>query len=166
MNFGQVFYEIKTESRDKEIILKVPRNVFCFEQARDHPPYSEIKVTIQAFTYWGLSPQIVKKIRSPPSLPSRPLNPRVFIKIYQNTTTREEMIEALLRWDPPDHPNGVITAYRVRYFFRIKEEELDFELDVDPDKVELTITQLQSKFIYYFQVRLPLYFLNFRYLFD
>lgn len=156
VNFGNVFYELRTEDPVKEKHYITEDNVQMYERPRDFPPYSELRITLQASTYWGSSPRVKKRIHSPPSLPSTPTNPRVFVTNHRNSTTGESEIVAQMRWEPPRTPNGIITAYRVKCWYNSGEIEESSQVYLDPDKSELTIRELMENTTYHFQVSSPL----------
>jgi hypothetical protein len=54
-------------------------------------PYSRLQITIKAFTYWGASPQVRAIMHSPPSVPTEPTNPRVFVS-YSRNPVREDQV--------------------------------------------------------------------------
>lgn len=153
VNYGQVFYDVKTEDGTKENIVKVSENQLVFERAKELPPYSELRVTIQAFTYWGSGPQVVRKIHSPPSLPGVPENLRAFVTYRRSMETDKKQIVVLLRWNPPKRPNGIIVAYKVQYFYLGREGDRFFDIYMEPHKLEVAIENLLENVTYYFQVR-------------
>lgn len=157
VNFGQVFYDIKTDDKIKESIVKVQGNYLVYDRAKELPPYSELKVTIQAFTYWGSSPQVIKKVYSPPSLPGVPTNLRIFVSYQRNIQTGGKQAITLLRWNPPERPNGVITAYKVKYFYAGEDRERFFDVYLEGDKLEVAFDHLQQNFTYFFQVSNPVF---------
>ena len=48
------------------------------------PPYSEIVVSIRAFTVWSSAAVSDARLRSPPSTPDVPLNPRTFVSFIRD----------------------------------------------------------------------------------
>ncbi|KAK6636659.1 hypothetical protein RUM43_010321 [Polyplax serrata] len=153
VNYGQVFYDVKTEDGTKENIVKVSENQLVFERAKELPPYSELRVTIQAFTYWGSGPQVVRKIHSPPSLPGVPENLRAFVTYRRSMETDKKQIVVLLRWNPPKRPNGIIAAYKVQYFYLGREGDRFFDIYMEPHKLEVAIENLLENVTYFFQVK-------------
>jgi proto-oncogene tyrosine-protein kinase ROS len=54
-------------------------------------PYSRLQITLKAFTYWGASPQVRAIIHSPPSVPTEPTNPRVFVSYSRNPVRKVQV---------------------------------------------------------------------------
>lgn len=152
VNFGDVFYELKTEDYLSHTYIRTTDHELVYERAKELRPYSELRITLQAYTYWGSSIPVESMIHSPESPPSPPTNPRVFITQKRNATTGENEITGLLRWDPPDQPNGLITRYRIRCWYYLADVEVASHVDLYPDKEELTMKNLVENTTYYFQV--------------
>lgn len=152
VNAGQVFYELTTEDYIKPDPIVMTDNVLVYERAELLRPYSEIRITLQAFTYWGSSPRVKKILHSPPSPPSVPVNVRVFVNSHRNASTGGANIIAVLRWNLPKEPNGPITAYRVNWGYKSGDIEKSLFIVLDPDKSEYSFENLMENTIYYFQV--------------
>jgi hypothetical protein len=54
-------------------------------------PYSRLQITVKAFTYWGASPQVRVTMHSPPSVPTTPTNPRVFVSYSRNPMRQDQV---------------------------------------------------------------------------
>lgn len=75
--------------------------VFMFQKVTTEPfvsywnpgiiPYSRLQITVKAFTYWGASPQVQMIMHSPPSVPSEPTNPRVFVTYSRNPMRQDQV---------------------------------------------------------------------------
>lgn len=113
-------------------------------------PFTKLRVSIRAFTYWGASPQIQTEIHSPPSTPSAPRNLRAFItheKFHQHTNIT-------FRWDFPVHSNGVIKGYRIFCWHQedITLVEVCQNIVVRPTQRQYTVQNLEANETYKFQV--------------
>lgn len=78
-------------------------------------PYSQLQLTLQATTLWGSSRRTSVRLRSPMSVPSIPIRPRVYVTFGQllgnNMASNNVMAE--FRWSHPTHANGIILGYKV-----------------------------------------------------
>lgn len=111
VNYGQVFYEIRFT--DHTYVVTSP----AIKMPDDLPAYSQLNISIKAFTYWGSSP-IVKVHRfSPADIPSKPQNTRLFITHLQNPFDNGSNIMATFRWDHPQKPNGPLDGYKVSCWY-------------------------------------------------
>ena len=54
-------------------------------------PYARLQITVKAFTYWGASPQVQTIMHSPPSVPTEPTNPRVFVTYSRNPMRQDQV---------------------------------------------------------------------------
>lgn len=111
-------------------------------------PFTPLNVTIRAFTYWAMAPQIRAEIFSPPSTPSAPVNLRSFIL----NEGLENMF--VIRWDPPIYPNGVLQDYKLRCW---QKSDGGVENDVFNEKIgsnrtEYVLKQLNKDEIYFVEV--------------
>lgn len=87
-------------------------------------PFSNLTVTLRAFTYWGTSQQIKVKLLTPSSVPTKPLNLRAFVTHnrnnnnnyyyhYKKNERNVANVTVLLRWDKPLNSNGVLKGYKI-----------------------------------------------------
>lgn len=110
-----------------------------------------MSVSIRAFTVWGSANVSNALLRSPPSTPEAPLDPRAFVSFVRNqsdiptvsllasTTTSlnytlvivpvvfslpicTKGAEIHFRWSPPAVPNGELTGYRINFCWHKKNE--------------------------------------------
>jgi len=83
------------------LAMKNIYTVFMFQKVTTEPfvsywnpgiiPYSRLQITVKAFTYWGASPQVQMIIHSPPSVPTKPTNPRVFVAYSRNPMRQDQV---------------------------------------------------------------------------
>lgn len=149
VNFGQVFYEVTIIKEFTEELHVTDESVL--EYASTLPPFTRLEVTVKAFTYWGASGQVRKILHSPPARPTAPTNVRVFVYHEPESTT------AVLRWNVPLHPNGLLTGYKIKCWFFTSESDdsSDFcgDLNIKPEKQEFALRNLQFNATYYIQVK-------------
>ncbi|XP_078617341.1 proto-oncogene tyrosine-protein kinase ROS-like isoform X1 [Branchiostoma floridae x Branchiostoma japonicum] len=81
----------------------------------DAPPYTPLVLTVLPFTYWGSAGQVTVHLRSPESVPSVPVRPRVFISENSDPLSTQTTYTAQFRWSPPQQENGLIQGYNVFY---------------------------------------------------
>lgn len=168
VNFGTVFYEviINTELNNETRVNKhgmlmyicwllksefqvVTTNTVVKYQQKT-TPFTKLRVSIRAFTYWGASPQIQTEVHSPSSTPSAPRNLRAFItydKFHRN-------INITFRWDPPIHSNGVIQGYSIFCWHHENETVVEGcqNIIVRPTQRQYIVQNLLAKESYKFQV--------------
>ncbi|KAK7868921.1 hypothetical protein R5R35_014230 [Gryllus longicercus] len=157
VNYGQVFYELSINDPNmREIKPTTTNDTFVsYGDADKLEPHSPLHVTINAFTYWGASPQTRVMLHSPPSVPSAPTNPRVFIQYTRDPVDEYQNITAVFRWNPPTHPNGIIEGYKVECWFISLENNNQSctNSPADTDKHEYIANNLLHHSTYYFQVQ-------------
>lgn len=64
---------------------------WTYEEPDELTPYSPLAVSIRALTYWGASPVTRALLYSPPSVPSQPTNPRVFVSHNRNPIKEDQV---------------------------------------------------------------------------
>lgn len=113
-------------------------------------PFTKLRVSIRAFTYWGASPQIQTEVYSPPSTPSAPQNLRAFITYNKS----HQYANITFRWDFPIHSNGVIQGYRIFCWYQENETlvEVCQNIIVRSTQRQYILQNLTSNDIYKFQV--------------
>lgn len=62
-----------------------------FESPGELVPYSALYVSVRAITYWGASSSARALLHSPPSIPSPPTNPRVFVSYNRNPVEENQV---------------------------------------------------------------------------
>lgn len=68
---------------------------WIFESPGELVPYSALFVSVRAITYWGASSSDLVLLHSPPSIPSQPTNPRVFVS-YIRKPGEENQVSLML----------------------------------------------------------------------
>ncbi|XP_044740104.1 proto-oncogene tyrosine-protein kinase ROS [Chrysoperla carnea] len=152
VNYGQVFYEIKAGNLYPDTSISTTENSILYWQ--ELPPYSELKVTIRAFTYWGSATPARANLRSPPSTPSKPENVRLFVEFENRPFFKKNKI-AIFRWSEPKHTNGVIQGYFIDCWYEdINGEKIKVyeNYQVPSVQYEFTTKLLLDNFTYFFQV--------------
>ncbi|KAJ9583818.1 hypothetical protein L9F63_021821, partial [Diploptera punctata] len=157
VNYDQVFYEVKTDfSKTDFSEPKVTVEPYLSYWNPGMIPYSELQITVKAFTYWGASPQVRTTLHSPPSVPTEPTNPRVFVSYSRNPLTQASAtlddVMAVFRWDPPRHSNGIVQGYKVKCSAGTYSHICDSP-NLDATKLEYTAYNLSRNTTYYFQVQ-------------
>lgn len=156
VDFGEVFYEVTVIKDFTEEQHVTAQNVLEYAGARELPPFSRLEVSIKAFTYWGASAQARKVVHSPPSRPTEPTNVRVF------TQPEGDAKVAILRWNLPKYPNGLLTSYKIKcWFFADQQDEstdVCGSVIVSSEETEYPVRNLTPNSTYYFQVGVSLIF--------
>ncbi|KAJ8952660.1 hypothetical protein NQ318_020975, partial [Aromia moschata] len=119
-------------------------------------PFTPLNVTIRAFTYWGMSPQVRAEIFSPPSTPSAPTNLRAYV-IHENKTPHDNnYVSLIFRWNYPLNPNGVLQGFKVRCWYMENDVEMDIcgeDTVIEATETQYNVTELADNEIYYFEVQ-------------
>ncbi|RZF32704.1 hypothetical protein LSTR_LSTR004132, partial [Laodelphax striatellus] len=155
VNYGQVFYELKiSHAYKRDIIVETTDSHWKSEDLDDLPPFSPLTISIRALTYWGASPQVTILLHSPPSIPSAPTNPRVFVSYSRNPLKDDQEISAVFRWDSPIINNGIIIKYKVsQCYAEDAEDKVCHSHEVDSLKKELIVSDIPRDTNIYFQVQ-------------
>ncbi|XP_023240042.1 proto-oncogene tyrosine-protein kinase ROS-like [Centruroides sculpturatus] len=153
VNYGTVYYEMKIETERKSFTFSTEQTFYRFPTDTRLPPYTPIKIEMRAFTFWASSQKTSFVLHSPMSVPSQPVNPRVFIS-YKRPEPHKNQIDAEFRWKPPVHPNGIILGYFINCWFAHGDHNVsvssDFKLNGTVLKFQLP--DLLPRTTYYFQV--------------
>ncbi|XP_046600630.1 proto-oncogene tyrosine-protein kinase ROS isoform X2 [Neodiprion lecontei] len=157
VNYGTVFYEVKfadyiNTNTNSEITKET---TIPYHNSEIFSPYAILEVTIKAFTYWGMSHNTRKILRSPQAKPSQPTNARGFVEFDKKPLSDETNISAVFRWDPPDHPNGLIQVYAIDCWYMLEGMNIDICncLNVNSTMLEYRLYQLLPNTTYYFRVQ-------------
>lgn len=90
-SYGRVFYEVTFVDPinvDTQPV-STTRTSVSYANADRLLPYSLVFVYVRAYTYWDSAPTVSKVLRSPQSVPSQPLEPRIFIESYKDAMTEK-----------------------------------------------------------------------------
>lgn len=113
VTYGHVYYEVRFANHSYTLT-----NVSYIKVTQNHlPAYSQLNITIKAFTYWGSSPTVKVHKFSPPAVPSKPQNARIFITHLQSPFDTGSTILATFRWHQPQKPNGPLDGYKVSCWY-------------------------------------------------
>ncbi|XP_021913370.1 proto-oncogene tyrosine-protein kinase ROS isoform X3 [Zootermopsis nevadensis] len=157
VNYDQVFYEVKIYDFSKTDFSepKVTVEPLVRYWNPGMIPYSRLQITIKAFTYWGASPQVRAIMHSPPSVPTEPTNPRVFVSYSRNPVREDQDVMAVFRWDPPTYSNGIVEGYKVKCWYSSHGTYIHVcdSLNLNATKLEFTAFNLSRNSTYYFQVQ-------------
>ncbi|XP_055926559.1 proto-oncogene tyrosine-protein kinase ROS-like isoform X2 [Argiope bruennichi] len=153
VNYGTVFYEIRIDDGDEVYSCITNNTVFVYPVMKRLAPFTPLIIGIQAFTYYASSKKTVVSLHSPPSIPSSPLHPRIFITYKSSPLNPNHDIVADFRWSPPAKTNGIITNYYVKCWMIANETKIP----VCDDVVDGKLLQFQKENIlpnttYTFQV--------------
>lgn len=95
-------------------------------------------------------------MHSPAAEPSVPCHVRVYAEKRGDPIFNENHFEALLRWNKPEEPNGILTGYRIVCAFL--EDGINNTACgsdgtiVSPQNTEFRLDNLIQNVTYYFQV--------------
>ncbi|XP_077488341.1 receptor protein-tyrosine kinase sevenless isoform X1 [Amblyomma americanum] len=154
VNYGNVYYELRIKD-DREVYTQVTEeNRFVYPASSLLRPYTRLEIVVRAYTFWASSRPTTTVIYSPMSVPTEPLQPRVFVSHKTSPLRQRSVIEAEFRWGRPQHPNGVIESHRVNcWFFKDGSiSTLYHNVRVPGDALRYRITDLLPNTTYYFQV--------------
>ncbi|KFM82025.1 Proto-oncogene tyrosine-protein kinase ROS, partial [Stegodyphus mimosarum] len=154
VNYGTVFYEISVDDGDETYNLVTSDTVFVYPTMKYLSPYTLLRITIKAYTYWASSRQTSVSLHSPMSVPSKPLHPRIFITHKSSPLHGEETVIANFRWSRPEMANGIIVNYRVSCWLNISSaNETVCDDIVNGNTLQFQSHSLIPNATYYFQVR-------------
>lgn len=121
---------------------------------KDIDPFTNFSVRITSYTYWGTSPPTSVQIHSPPSTPSAPMNLRTFIEYEDQFLTNGNLVSLIVRWDVPEHPNGIIQGYDIRCWYNDNETEIEIcdGITTEAHQTEYKLIHTDKLKNYYFQV--------------
>jgi proto-oncogene tyrosine-protein kinase ROS len=88
-NYGKVFYEVAfTDYINVDMQpVTTSRNSISYANADRLLPYTLLEVAVRAYTYWDRAAKVSKVLRSPQSVPSQPVNPKIFVESYKDPLT-------------------------------------------------------------------------------
>ncbi|XP_055298116.1 proto-oncogene tyrosine-protein kinase ROS isoform X4 [Sitodiplosis mosellana] len=125
VNYGVVFYEIRYLNHsivDTRSFIEIEDGIL--------PPYSQLNISIKAFTYWASSPIVKAQVYSPQSQPSKPLDPRIFVTHMHNPLQKNSLnIETVFRWNPPKAANGPLLGYKISCWYEKDNSRYDLFVD-------------------------------------
>ncbi|XP_054270502.1 proto-oncogene tyrosine-protein kinase ROS isoform X2 [Macrosteles quadrilineatus] len=152
VNYGQVFYEIKIRNLNKKDITRETTEPFwVYESPSELVPYSPLFVSVRALTYWGASSSARALLHSPPSIPSPPTNPRVFVSYNRNPVKENREIIAVFRWDSPVSPNGVVVKYQVKCWLDGSDFQVCDNTELPASTLEYVVPNLPQNTTIYFK---------------
>lgn len=134
VTYGTVFYEVRYFNHSV-----VDKRSFIEIQYNNLPPFSQLNITIKAFTYWASSAIVKTQVFSPSAPPSQPLRPRIFITHMHNPLSPGGLnIETIFRWNEPESTNGNLTGYRIACWYEkhIIRHELFTDYHLQPEMTE------------------------------
>ncbi|XP_069131795.1 proto-oncogene tyrosine-protein kinase ROS-like isoform X3 [Argopecten irradians] len=153
VTYGKVFYEVSIEvpqtSIKKMLFQKMEDTWYKMPNL---PPYSEIIVSLRAYTYWGNGPVTTVTINSPMSVPGKPLQPRVYVNPYKDAVTSHHALAADFRWMKPNVTNGLISQYNVSYWSMSVENGRVFVVTSPASSRHFILDNLLPNASYSFQV--------------
>lgn len=124
VTYGVVFYEVRYLNHS----IIVTRPFIEFEDSK-LPPYSQLNISIKAFTYWASSAIVKIQINSPPAAPSQPLEARIFVTHMHNPIHNGIMIDTIFRWNPPKSVNGPLSGYKISCWYETYNSRYDLFSD-------------------------------------
>ncbi|XP_055909656.1 protein sevenless isoform X2 [Eupeodes corollae] len=114
----------------------------------DLPPYSSLKVWITSNSPWKSSPTTVIEVFSPTAAPSEPQRLRVFVNRVADPIRGTQNISAIVRWEPPEEPNGPIILYTI-----VCHRGEEYVETVNSTGLEAIFWSLENNVTYSFQVQ-------------
>ncbi|XP_071955020.1 proto-oncogene tyrosine-protein kinase ROS-like [Antedon mediterranea] len=142
-----LFYDVTIEIENGETIqktLSVPSY-----KIQNLAPYTQLDVTVYAYTYYGVAPSSQATLRSPEAAPSSPQNPRVFVSTINDPMSDTVQYKAEFRWEAPLMSNGVLRGYTIYYGVT---DSLNSTLNITDISVTTYTASLNENAVYYFQV--------------
>ncbi|CAL1296241.1 unnamed protein product [Larinioides sclopetarius] len=124
VNYGTVFYEIRIDDGDEIYSCITNNTVFMYPVMKRLAPFTPLIIGIQAFTYYASSKKTLVSLHSPPSIPSSPQHPRIFITYKSSPLNPNHDIVADFRWSPPAKTNGIIIYYHVKCWMKVNETKV------------------------------------------
>ncbi|CAG2239895.1 Tyrosine-protein kinase Btk29A,Tyrosine kinase receptor Cad96Ca,Discoidin domain-containing receptor 2,Tyrosine-protein kinase receptor TYRO3,Putative neurotrophin receptor LTRK 1,ALK tyrosine kinase receptor,Tyrosine-protein kinase ABL2,Tyrosine-protein kinase abl-1,Tyrosine-protein kinase receptor UFO,Macrophage colony-stimulating factor 1 receptor,Leukocyte tyrosine kinase receptor,Tyrosine-protein kinase receptor Tie-1,Receptor-type tyrosine-protein kinase FLT3,ALK tyrosine kinase receptor homolog scd- len=144
VNHGDIFYEVSIQIQDD-----AGRSVAM--NCQNISAYTEMTVTLRAYTYWGYGPVTVANINTPMSVPSKPLTPRVYVTQHKESMTSENSLAADFRWTLPKLLNGIITDFKI-YSWKNGDKNNKNTTSVPSTVRHFNLPCLQPGMTYFFQV--------------
>lgn len=119
-------------------------------------PFTLFSVTIRCYTYWGTSRQTTGKIHSPQSVPSEPLNLRTFVEYENHFSSIGDIVSIIVRWDPPNKPNGILLGYEIKCWQteNLSETDICDGITTEANQLEYRLIHMDKNQVYKFQVSL------------
>ncbi|XP_011494388.1 PREDICTED: proto-oncogene tyrosine-protein kinase ROS [Ceratosolen solmsi marchali] len=155
-SYGRVFYEVAfTDYINVDMQpITTSRNSMSYANADRLLPYTLLEVTIRAYTYWDRAARVTKVLRSPQSVPSQPVNPKIFVESYKDPLTEHLDHFITFRWNMPEFVNGPLIGFTVQCWFLVDNTEVSLcdSVNVPIHELEYTIHSLQPNTTYFFQV--------------
>lgn len=148
VNYGVVFYEIRYLNHsviDKRSFIEIEDSKLS--------PYSQMNISIKAFTYWASSPIVKAQIYSPPAPPSKPLEPRIFVTHMHNPLRNGLTIETVFRWNPPKAVNGPLVGYKISCWYEKDNSRYDLFMDYLIENTEKYMENLPKNSTLYCKVK-------------
>ncbi|GFQ68878.1 proto-oncogene tyrosine-protein kinase ROS [Trichonephila clavata] len=153
VTYGKIFYEIIVDDDDEVFSCITNETVFVYPSMKRLSPYTKLSVEIKAFTFYASSKKTIVKLHSPSSIPSNPLQPRIYVTYKASLLNREADIEANFRWSPPSKTNGVILKYRVICWKTVNSTRIPvFDDVIDGKSLQLKRQHLLPNTTYGFKV--------------
>lgn len=117
------------------------------------PPFTELSISIRAYTYWDSSQQVQLILNSPASTPSAPLNLRSFVT-YQRQHFDDHKVNITIRWNMPLNPNGHLEGYKIKCWYEEDNKSIEScdNSTVGPDSMEYVASDFLKNQVYFFQV--------------
>ncbi|XP_058790421.1 proto-oncogene tyrosine-protein kinase ROS [Phymastichus coffea] len=155
-NYGKVFYEVNFA----DVInvdsppISTTETTIRYANADRLLPYSLLEVTIRAYTHWDSASRVSQVLRSPPSVPSQPTEPRVFVESFKEPLSEHVNYFAIFRWNMPEFLNGPIKGFSVQCWIVIDHVEVPIcdSVNLPATAFEYTIDSLEANTTHYFRV--------------
>lgn len=151
VSYGEVFYEITYLNHPaletNQTTIQISGTTIL--------PYTQVDISIRAYTYWASSKFVKAQIHSPAAAPTEPLNPRAFVNHLHNPVHGGLNIEVVFRWSAPAALNGPLIRYQVNWDYNINGTEYpaDYNETVQKNDTEIVLSNLYKNVIYNFSVQ-------------
>ncbi|KAK4016061.1 hypothetical protein OUZ56_031022 [Daphnia magna] len=155
VNYGNVAYDIRVSYREDNCTAVTADDHYPVPSNWKILPYSDVSVSIRAFTVWGSANVSNVILKSPPSTPEVPLKPRAFVSFVRNDSSSLAEVVIHFRWSPPAKSNGELAGYRVTYCRETSESQhRDCQnANVSPSATEFVARNVGTDDYYVFTVK-------------
>ncbi|KAK7463223.1 hypothetical protein BaRGS_00038208, partial [Batillaria attramentaria] len=148
VNHGTLFYKLYLKI-GRQQIHKTTSDTWY--NVRGLSAFTQMVVSLQPYTYWGYAEAVTLSIRSPMSIPNKPLTPRVYVTQHKNASTSQHSLAADFRWSTPGDTNGILSHHIITYW-RSGHRDAKETVQVPGTSRHFILTPLSTSGTYFFQV--------------
>ncbi|XP_072018454.1 proto-oncogene tyrosine-protein kinase ROS-like [Amphiura filiformis] len=147
VTYGDVLYEISVVAGDGQTFSDILSEPGYSIQTLS--PYTDLSISLIAYTYWAYTESITVQMKSPQSVPTIPLNPRVYIMQERDIYKGTSVFSADLRWETVEKVNGILLGYNV--YWGMSADVFQMET-TEPDATQYSIDGLDADATYFFKL--------------